>query len=129
MGTVAETMKQNVCDRTQQFKCGWSSDEGYRFKNSFIRMPLSFTASDDDRLSLWDWSLAQEFPCMSKTDKRPSASRPGLLDTDPRTAPAVRDKLGEQLRAMYGKLEQEPLPDRLLALVRQLDQPRSRAKP
>jgi hypothetical protein len=27
---------------------------------------------------------------------------------------------------MYGELEEEPLPDHLLALVRQLDQPRSR---
>ncbi|WP_425286921.1 NepR family anti-sigma factor [Microvirga vignae] len=30
---------------------------------------------------------------------------------------------------MYGKLEDEPLPDRLLNLLRQLDQPRSRGKP
>jgi hypothetical protein len=66
---------------------------------------------------------------MSKTDKRQPASRAGLLQTDPRTVSAVRDKLGEQLRAMYGKLEDEPLPDRLLNLVRQLDQPRSRGKP
>jgi hypothetical protein len=66
---------------------------------------------------------------MSKTDKRQPASRAGLLQTDPRTVSAVGDKLGEQLRAMYGKLEEEPLPDRLLNLVRQLDQPRSRRKP
>ena len=66
---------------------------------------------------------------MNKTDKRPSASRSGLLRTDPRTSSIIRDKLGEQLRAMYGKLEEEPLPDRLLALVRQLDQPRPRRKP
>ena len=61
---------------------------------------------------------------MSKTDKRQPASRTGLFQTDPRTASRVRDKLGEELRAMYGRLEEEPLPDRLLALVRQLDQPR-----
>ena len=61
---------------------------------------------------------------MSKTGKRNTAPRPGLLQTDPRTVSAVRDKLGEELRAMYGRLEEEPLPDRLLALVRQLDQPR-----
>lgn len=61
---------------------------------------------------------------MNKIDKRQSAFRPGLLQTDPRTSSIIRDKLGEQLRAMYGKLEEEPLPDRLLALVRQLDQPR-----
>ena len=62
---------------------------------------------------------------MSKTDKPNTAPRPGLLQTDPRTVSAVRDKLGEELRAMYVKLEDEPLPDRLLTLVRQLCQPRS----
>jgi Anti-sigma factor NepR len=66
---------------------------------------------------------------MSKTDKRQTVFRPGLLQTDPRTVSAVRDKLGEQLRAMYGKLEEEPLPDRLIDLVRQLDQPCSKGKP
>jgi hypothetical protein len=66
---------------------------------------------------------------MSQTDKRRPASRAGLLRTDPRTVSAVRDTLGEQLRAMYGKLEDEPLPDRLLDLVRQLDQARSKGKP
>jgi hypothetical protein len=65
---------------------------------------------------------------MSKTDKRHSTSQAGLLQTDPRTSPAIRDKLGEQLRSMYGKLEEQPLPDHLLNLVRQLDQPRSRGK-
>ncbi|MBD2750788.1 hypothetical protein IC232_29540 [Microvirga sp. BT688] len=59
---------------------------------------------------------------MSKTEKRPSASRSGLIQTDPRTSSAVRDKFGEQLRVMYGKLEEEPLPDRLLALARRLDE-------
>jgi hypothetical protein len=66
---------------------------------------------------------------MSKTDKRQPTSRTGLLRSDPRTVSAIRDKLGKELRAMYGKLEEEPLPDRLLALVRQLGQPRSRGKP
>jgi len=66
---------------------------------------------------------------MSKIDKLNTASRPGLLQTDPRTVSAVRDKLGEQLRAMYGKLEEEPLPDRLLSLMTQLGQPSSRGKP
>ena len=65
---------------------------------------------------------------MSKTDKRQPPSRTGLLQTDPRTASAVRDTLGEQLRTMYGKLEEEPLPDRLLTLVRQLGQTRSQGK-
>jgi hypothetical protein len=66
---------------------------------------------------------------MSQTDKRRPASRAGLLRTDPRTVSAVRDTLGEQLRAMYGKLEDEPLPDHLRDLVRQLGQPRPKGKP
>lgn len=66
---------------------------------------------------------------MSKTDKRQSASRSGLLKTDPRTVSTVRDKLGEQLRAMYERFEEEPLPDRLLILVRQLGEARSKGKP
>jgi Anti-sigma factor NepR len=66
---------------------------------------------------------------MSKTDKRQSASRTGLLRTDPRTSSTIRYKLGEELRAMYGKLEEEPLPDRLLNLMTQLGQPSSRGKP
>jgi hypothetical protein len=66
---------------------------------------------------------------MSKTGElRPSPWR-GLLQTDHRTSPAIRDKLGEQLRAMYGKPDAEPLPEHLLHLVRQLDQPRSGGKP
>jgi hypothetical protein len=65
---------------------------------------------------------------MSKMDKRQPASRAGPLQTDRRTVSAIREKLGEQLRAMYGKLEDEPLPDHLRDLLRQLDQPRSRGK-
>ena len=65
---------------------------------------------------------------MSKTDKRQSAPRTGLLQVDQRTSPAIRDKLGEKLCAMYGKPEEEPLPDRLLHLMRQLDQPRAGRK-
>ena len=65
---------------------------------------------------------------MSKTEKRQPTSRPGLLQIDLRTVSAVRDKLGEQLRAMYGKLEQEPLPDRLLSLAQRLDEPHSKRK-
>ena len=66
---------------------------------------------------------------MNKTDKRQTASRTGLLQTDPRTSPTIRDKLGEELRAMYGTLEEQPLPDRILALMRQLGQPRFGRKP
>ncbi len=73
--------------------------------------------------------MAREFPRMSKTKKRQSESRAGLLQTDPRTVSVVRDRLGEELRAMYGRLADEPLPDRLLKLVWQLDQPHSKGKP
>jgi hypothetical protein len=73
--------------------------------------------------------MAREFPRMSKTDKRQSASGTGLLQADPRTVSAVRDRLGEELRAMYGRPADEPLPDRLLKLVWQLDQPHSKGKP
>ena len=66
---------------------------------------------------------------MSKTgEPRPPPWR-GLLQTDQLTSPAIRDKLGEQLRAMYGKPDAEALPEHLLHLVRQLDQPRSGGKP
>jgi len=65
---------------------------------------------------------------MNKTDKPQPTFQVGLLQTDPRTSPAIRDKLGEKLRTMYGNLE-EPLSDRLLALVKQLDEPRRRRKP
>jgi hypothetical protein len=65
---------------------------------------------------------------MSKIDKLNTGSRPGLLQTDPRTVSAVRDKLGEQLRTMYGQLEEEPLPDRLLALARRIKEPRTKGK-
>ena len=66
---------------------------------------------------------------MSKTDKPRPPSRAGLLQADQRTSRAIRDKLGEQLRAMYGKPKEEPLSDHLLYLVRQIGQPRSRRRP
>jgi hypothetical protein len=66
---------------------------------------------------------------MNKTNKRQSASRTGLLRIDPRTSSTIRDRLGEELRAMYGKLEEVPLPDRFLNLMTQLGQPSSKRKP
>jgi hypothetical protein len=65
---------------------------------------------------------------MSKIDEPRPSFRTGLLQADQRTSRAIRDKLGEQLRAMYGKPEEQPVPDRLLHLLRQLGQPRSRGK-
>ena len=72
--------------------------------------------------------MAREFPRMNTTIKRQSEFQAGLLQTDSRTVSAVRDKLGEQLRTMYGQLEEEPLPDRLLTLARRIKEPRSKGK-
>ncbi len=66
---------------------------------------------------------------MSKTDEPRPRSRAGLLQADQRTSRAIRDKLGEQLRVMYGKPKEELLSDHLLYLVRQIGQPRSRRRP
>jgi hypothetical protein len=62
---------------------------------------------------------------MSKTDEHRPATLPSVLKTDRTISPAILVILGEQLRAMYGKPEIEPLPDRLLDLLKQLDAPRS----
>ncbi len=66
---------------------------------------------------------------MSKTNKPRPPYRRGLLQADHRTFPAIRDKLGEQRRAMDGRLEEERFPDCLLHVVRQFGQPHSRGKP
>jgi Anti-sigma factor NepR len=61
---------------------------------------------------------------MSKTDEHRPATLPSVLKTDRTVSPAIQVILGEQLRAMYGKPEIEPLPDRLLDLLKQLEEPR-----
>jgi hypothetical protein len=61
---------------------------------------------------------------MSKTDEHRPATRMSVLKTDRTISPAIQVILGEQLRAMYGKPEIEPLPDRLLDLLKQLEEPR-----
>jgi hypothetical protein len=66
---------------------------------------------------------------MSKTDTDQPRSRTGLLQIDPRTSAAIRNRLGEQLRAMYGTSEEETLPESLLTLAKQFDQPGSKATP
>ena len=60
---------------------------------------------------------------MSKTDEHWSATPPSVLKPDRTISPAIQRRLGEQLRAMYGKPEMEPLPDRLLDLLEQLEEP------
>ena len=55
--------------------------------------------------------------------------RSGWLDLSPsepiteaRISPDLQDRLGLQLRAMYDQLRTEPLPERLLDLLKRLDQ-------
>ncbi len=38
---------------------------------------------------------------------------------------AIQDEIGERLRVMYDDLKDEPVPDHLLALLKQLDKSRS----
>ena len=54
---------------------------------------------------------------MSKTDE------PQPPGSDPTLSPAIQGKIGERLRALYGSLEAEPLPERFLDLLRQLKEP------
>jgi hypothetical protein len=42
-------------------------------------------------------------------------------EPDPRVAPEIQDAIGQGLRAMYETLKAEPLPDRLVQLLKQLD--------
>ncbi|WP_114185342.1 NepR family anti-sigma factor [Microvirga aerophila] len=41
--------------------------------------------------------------------------------SDPKVAPEIKDAIGQGLRAMYESLKAEPLPDRLVQLLKQLD--------
>jgi hypothetical protein len=52
-----------------------------------------------------------------------------LLDMEalwgrPKIDHAIQGELGERLRAMYEHLKAEPLPERFLEILRQLDQPK-----
>ena len=64
---------------------------------------------------------------MDRTDKNCLLSQ--VCTTTPRNTIflAIQDRIGEQLRAMYGDLRAEPLPERLLDLTKQLDERRSGA--
>ena len=55
--------------------------------------------------------------------------RSGWLDLSPsepvteaRIGPELQDRLGQQLRAMYDQLRSEPMPERILDLLKRLDQ-------
>lgn len=61
---------------------------------------------------------------MSKTDEHRPAYPPGVLKPDRIISPSIQVMLGEQLRAMYGKPEFEPVPDHLLDILKRLEEPR-----
>ena len=60
---------------------------------------------------------------------RKAQRRSGWLDPcpsefaiEPRIGPDLQDRLGRQLRAMYDQVRSEPIPERILDLLRRLDQ-------
>jgi hypothetical protein len=50
------------------------------------------------------------------------ASSPEFAPPEARIGPELQDRLGLQLRAMYDQLRTEPLPERILDLLKRLDQ-------
>lgn len=60
---------------------------------------------------------------MSESDEHRPPSQPSVLKPGRTISPAIQIILGEQLRAMYGKPEIEPVPDHLLDLLKQLEEP------
>jgi Anti-sigma factor NepR len=61
---------------------------------------------------------------MDKTDQNCPAHERATKPRDP-VSLAIQDGISKQLRALYDDLEVEPLPDHLLDLLKQLDEPRS----
>ena len=60
---------------------------------------------------------------------RKAQRRSGWLDPCPsesptgaRIGPDIQDRLGQQLRALYDQVRSEPVPERLLDLLKRLDQ-------
>jgi hypothetical protein len=53
----------------------------------------------------------------------PEASLSDKLSSDPKLDRTVQTRIGDQLRAMYDDLMQQPLPDKLRDLLARLDQP------
>ena len=47
---------------------------------------------------------------------------PSEVPTEPRIGPDLQDRLGRQLRAMYDQVRSEPVPERILDLLKRLDQ-------
>ena len=52
----------------------------------------------------------------------PEASLSDKLATDPKLDTTSQRRIGDQLRAMYDELMQQPVPDRFKELLDQLDQ-------
>ncbi|MGO4389147.1 NepR family anti-sigma factor [Microvirga sp. 2YAF29] len=51
----------------------------------------------------------------------PDASTSATLGTDPKLDSGSQKRIGDQLRAMYDELMQQPVPDRFKDLLDQLD--------
>jgi len=49
------------------------------------------------------------------------ASSPEFAPPEARIGPELQDRLGRQLRAMYDQVRSEPLPERILDLLKRLD--------
>ena len=47
---------------------------------------------------------------------------PSEVPTEARIGPDLQDRLGQQLRALYDQVRSEPVPERLLDLLKRLDQ-------
>ena len=62
---------------------------------------------------------------MDRADKNCLLSQVFTTATRNTISLAIQDRIGEQLRTMYGDLKAEPLPERLLDLTKQLDERRS----
>ncbi len=53
----------------------------------------------------------------------PDSSLTDKVSSDPKLDRAIQTRIGDQLRAMYDDLMQQPMPDRLKDLLSRLDQP------
>jgi hypothetical protein len=63
-------------------------------------------------------------PMSSKAQTRSRHLQPPSSEPPPREAqicPDIQDHIGQHLRAMYDRLKTEPVPDRLLDLLKRLD--------
>ena len=66
------------------------------------------------------------------TTKRGEAATPGSSRTDDPSEPsldrAIQSRIGDQLRAMYDNLMEQPIPDRLSELLGRLEQGEERKR-